>query len=87
MAKTKITTFALILNSRPNRDGMYAIYIRIIQDRKMTKVKTPVDVWKKDWNSKGAGTESWVRQSDPEYSTKNDVLRKELARVKNTYYK
>ena len=60
MAKTKKTTFALILNSRPNRFGKYAVYIRIIQDRKMTKVKTPVEVLKKDWNSKGAGTESWV---------------------------
>ena len=87
MAKTKITTFALILNSRPNRFGKYAVYIRIIQDRKMTKVKTPVEVLKKDWNSKGAGTESWVRQSDPEYSTKNDALKAELAKIKNAYLK
>lgn len=87
MAKTKITTFALILNSRPNRFGKYAVYIRIIQDRKMTKVKTPVEVKDKDWNSKGGENENWVRQSDPEYSTKNDILRKELAKVKNAYYK
>ena len=87
MAKTKITTFALILNSRPNRFGKYAVFIRIIQDRKMTKVKTPVEVKDKDWNSKGGENENWVRQSDPEYSTKNDILRKELAKIKNAYYK
>ena len=87
MAKTKITTFALILNSRPNRFGKYAVYIRIIQDRKMTKVKTSVEVEKKHWNPNGGKNEDWIRQGDPEYSTKNDTLGKELARVKDTFNK
>lgn len=86
MAKTKITTFALILNSRPNRFGKYAIYIRIIQDRKVTKVKTSVEVSKKDWNPEGGKHENWVRQSDPDYSSKNDTLTAELAKIKNTYH-
>ena len=84
MAKTKITTFALILNSRPNRFGKYAIYIRIIQDRKVTKVKTSVEVNKKDWN-KDAKNENWVRQNDPEYSNKNNTLVNELDAIKKAY--
>lgn len=87
MAKTKITTFALILNSRPNRFGKYAIYIRIIQDRKVTKVKTSVEVSKKDWNPEGGKNENWVRQSDLDYSSKNDTLKNELAKIKDTYQK
>lgn len=87
MAKTKITTFALILNSRPNRIGKFAIYIRIIQDRKVTKVKTSVEVNKKDWNPEGGKNENWVRQSDPDYSNKNDTLKNELDKIKKTYQK
>lgn len=87
MAKTKITTFALMINSRPNRFGRYAIYIRIIQDRKVTKVKTSVEVKKQDWNKNGGKNEDWVRQSDPDYSIKNDALSRELAKVKATYQK
>lgn len=85
MAKTKITTFALVLNSRPNRFGKYAVYIRIIQDRKVTKVKTSVEVAKAHWNPEGGKNENWVRQGDHEYIKKNDALSKELGKVKDTY--
>ena len=85
MAKTRNITFALILNSRPNRFGKYAIYIRITQDRKITKMLTSVEVSKKDWNPKGGEHEKWVRQSDPKYSVKNETLRNELAKVRTTY--
>ena len=85
MAKTKNTTFAIVLNSRPNRFGKYAMYIRIIQDRKVTTIKTPVEVDKKHWNPKGGERCTWVRQSDPEFKSKNDILKKELKKVKDTY--
>ena len=85
MAKTRITTFALMLNSRPNRFGRYAVYIRIIQDRKVTKMKSPVEVLKRDWNPKGGEKENWVRQSDPDYAVKNDILGSELRKLKQTY--
>ena len=85
MAKTKNTTFALVLNSRPNRFGKHAIYVRITQDRRLTTIKTSVEVNKKDWNSKGGKNEDWVRQNDPEFKSKNDILRKELKKVKDIY--
>lgn len=85
MAKTKNTTFAIVLNSRPNRFGKYAMYIRIIQDRKVTTIKTPVEIDKKHWNPKGGERCTWVRQSDPEFKSKNDILKKELKKVKDTY--
>ena len=87
MAKTKNTTFALILNSRPNRFGKYAVYIRIIQDRKVTRVKTSVEVAKHHWNPQGLKNENWIRQGDPEYISKNDALSKELGKIKDTYRK
>lgn len=86
MAKTKITTFAFYLNNKPNRFDKYAVYLRITQDRKAKRVKTPVEVLKEDWNKKGAENDSWVRQGDLEYITKNDYLRKELAKAKEAYY-
>lgn len=85
MAKTKITTFALVLNSRPNRFGRYAIYIRIIQDRKVTKLKTSIEVNKKDWNPEGGKHDNWIRQSDAEFALKNEALTNELAKIKKTY--
>ncbi len=85
MAKTKNTTFAPILNCRPNRFGKYAVYIRIIQDREVRRVKTSVEVKGKDWNPEGGKHENWVRESDLDSKFKNDILKKGLARFKQIY--
>ena len=85
MAKTKNTTFALVLNSRPNRFGKYAIYLRITQNRKFSTLKTSVEIDKKHWNPKGGKNENWVSKGDLEFQSKNDILKKELAKVKAIY--
>lgn len=88
MAKERTTSFALVLNSRPNRFGLYAVYIRIIQDRKVTRCKTPVEVSKRNWNPKGSEkTNKWIKQGDSEHQTKNENLRKALEKVKSTFLK
>ena len=85
--REKNTTFAVILNSRPNRFGKYAVYIRITQDRKVTKKKTAVEVAKKDFNSNGGKNNNWIRPSDPESKSKNNLLSSELDKVRGAFFK
>lgn len=85
MAKTKNTTFAFVLNSRPNRFGKYAIYLRITQDRRFKTIKTPVEIDSKYWNDNGGKNETWVSKSDPEFQSKNDILKNDLTKAKAIY--
>ena len=85
MAKTKNTTFAFVLNSRPNRFGRYAIYLRITKDRKFKTIKTPVEINPKYWRENGGKNETWVSESDPEHKSKNDILKNDLTKVKAIY--
>lgn len=79
------TTFALELDSRPNKSGQIPVYIRFTQKRKIKRVKTTVAVRRRsDWNPK-AKNENWVRPADPEYTIKNDTLSRELKKAKATY--
>lgn len=79
------TTFAFELANSANRSGEWPVYIRLTQERKKKRVKTNVLVRRKsEWNPK-ARNENWVRTSDPEYASKNEALRLELKKVKETY--
>lgn len=79
------TTFALELDSRPNKSGQIPVYIRFTQKRKIKRVKTSVTVRRRsDWNPK-AKNENWVRPADPDYTNKNDTLSRELNKAKAMY--
>lgn len=76
------TTFNLELNNKPNKEGKYAILLRITQNRKLKRIKTCVELNRKsDWNKK----RQEVRPSEPNYQIWNDRLNKELERAKEQY--
>lgn len=77
---TKKPTFALQISQRPNRTGMWPIYLRITKDRKVTRHKTLVEVKKVNWN-KDARNSNWVRPADPDYQRKNEMLKHELGKA------
>lgn len=76
------TTFRLELNNKPNKAGKYSIFIRITQNKKLTRIKTSFEAKsQRDWNKiKGE-----FRTSEPNYKSWNEGLLKELEKVKNTY--
>ena len=78
------TTFAFELNSKANRHGTYAVYLRITQNRKLTRQKTSIAVRKSDFNKK-AKNGNWIRTSNPDYAVLNEALRKELLKAEETY--
>lgn len=64
-------TYNFELNCRVNREGRYAILLRITEDRKLKRIKTNIELkHKSDWNQK----KQEVRKSEPEYKKLNDVL-------------
>lgn len=78
------TTFAFELNSRPNRYGTYAIYLRITYDRKHARFKTPLVVRKSEFNRK-AKNWNWIRPSNPDHAVLNEALRKQILKVEDIY--
>ena len=78
-------TFTCELNSKPNRFGRYAVLIRITQGKKLKRVKTSVEVEKRNWNPKPKN-EEWVRQGDIDHLTKNETLKQELSKYRDKYF-
>lgn len=78
------TTFAFELNSKANRYGTYAVYLRITQNRKLTRQKTSIAVRKSDFNKK-AKNGNWIRTSNPDHAVLNEALRKEILKAEETY--
>ena len=72
-------SYNLELNSRPDKLGRYAIFIRITEGRKAHKTKTSIALSKKsDWNKE----KQKIRSSERNAEVWNDVLQQELERAK-----
>ncbi|MDF7821382.1 site-specific integrase [Runella sp. MFBS21] len=59
------------LNNRPNKDGLYAIQIRITQNRKLKRITLEYAVQVKDWNAE----KREVRKSNPLYAAINAAIK------------
>lgn len=78
-------SFSLELQAKPNRAGLFPVYIRITKDRKLKRIRTSVEVLKKDWNAKGDKNATWVRSSNRNAAQLNEALAKELNEAKDLY--
>jgi len=85
MATATNVTFALHIDNKPNRFGRYVIYVRVTKDRKKRLIKTPVEVANKSFFNRNAKYENWIRQSDLEFTKKNEILAKALSDAKLAY--
>lgn len=75
-------TFNFEMGNRPNRLGRYSIYLRVTQDKKMKRVKTPVELSRPgDWNPK----KQRIRTSEMRYAKYNEILEKFLDEAKTIY--
>lgn len=78
-------TFNFELNSKPSKNKTYAILLRITQNKKHKRIKTPISVSRKTDFNKDAKQGNWIRQREPEHKVWNEILSKELERAKKTY--
>lgn len=68
-----MATINVMLNDKPDRYGLYKIFIRITENRKHKKIKTDISLPKDHFNSK-AKYGRWVRTSNPKYAQLNKEL-------------
>ncbi len=72
-------TFKVELANVANRDGQYAVRLRITADRKHKRVSLGFLIAKKDHNPKGTlDKANWVRATCPQYHIYNQRLRERL---------
>ena len=78
----KNVTLGFELNAKPNRNGLHTVFLRIMYDGKLKRVKVipPLEVKKSNWNQKGTRG-AYFRQSDINAETCNKILEDTL----NTY--
>lgn len=70
------------LNSRPGRDGLHVIRLRVTQNRKLIRVDTGLRVDKSCWNSKGGPTkENWVSKKSDNSFIVNTGLKSRLRKA------
>ena len=73
-------TYHFELKQTPNKQGKYPIFLRITENRKKVRVKTPVELSRvKDWN----GDAEQIRKSEPFASSWNNTLTLFLERAKS----
>ena len=82
-----MATFTFEIKNRPNRAGKFPIYLRITQNRKHKRIKTTIELNRKnDFNPK-AKQENWIKKQEPNHKKWNDILAKELERGKDAFRK
>jgi len=76
-----MVTFSKELNHRPNRKGLFVVFLRITQNRKIKRVKSSVAIRQRDWNS----NKQEVRSSNPDHKILNERLNCELEKLKAAF--
>lgn len=76
------TSFALELKKRASKNGKFPIYIRIIKDRKVTRIKTSIELSRIDhWEPK----RKRISTKEPNAVKWNDELEKEIEKLKQIH--
>jgi integrase len=82
-----MATFTFEISSKPNRAGKFPVYLRITQNRKHKRIKTTIELNRKDDFNPKAKQDNWIRQSVGNYTKWNSILKDELERGKETFRK
>lgn len=82
--QVKRPSYRFELDSKPRRNGKFAIYCRITINGKRKKFKTPIEIWKKDWNPTPKG-DNWIRPSESNYKKMNSDLSEIIIKAKKQY--
>lgn len=77
-----MSTFSKEINHKANKLGMYVVFLRVIDGRKVKRFKSSVELRSpRDWNKK----KQEVRASNPDHKVLNSTLEAELAQLKYDY--
>lgn len=80
-----MATFHFELNSKPNKNKLYSVFLRITNNKKHKRMKT--DIYLKspnDFNVYG-DKNNWVRRSEPFHKKYNDILQQILRDAEDEY--
>jgi hypothetical protein len=64
-------TYNVELNHKPNKDGLFMIFARITENRKLRRIKTGILVPKEHFNPK-ARYGRWVRTANAKHTKYNE---------------
>lgn len=76
-------TINLDVDSRPNKAGLYRIYIRITENRKIVRKKTDVLIHDKSYFSYKAKHGKWISSRQYNYTELNNILHAAIEEYKN----
>lgn len=77
-----MATLRIELNSKPRKDGLTLVMIRIIQNKKLLRVSTERFIKKGEFNPK-AEYGKWVRTTNPDHKVINEHIRELLSKYEN----
>lgn len=78
-----MVTLKIVLHSRPNKDGLHQILLRITSDRKHSYFRSGLSVRQKEWNPAAKPDRlQWVRTSHPSHHEYNTALAALLGKAK-----
>lgn len=78
-----MATINVMLNDKPDRFGLFKIFIRITENRKHKKIKTEISIPKDHFNPK-AKYGRWVRATNPKYAQYNRELLDKIDIIQET---
>ena len=78
-------TFNFELNNKPSKNKTYAILLRITQNQKHKRIKTPIAAVRNQISIRMLSRGNWIRQREPNYAVWNETLAQELEKARKTY--
>ncbi len=68
-------TYKYELNSKPNKQGLHSILLRVTHEKKLTRFSTGVYIKEKSFKKNGSARNAdWVRRAEPIHATYNEQL-------------
>lgn len=68
-----MATYKFELNSKPNKEGLHNVMLRVTENRKLQRIKTDVNIKKSDFNN-AADYGKWVRKTNARHTVLNNIL-------------
>lgn len=85
LSNQKVATFNVSLNERPNKDGLFTIFVRVTENRKHVRFKMEFRV-PEDHFDKKAAYGRWITKANPRHLVFNTQIEKRINELKERYY-
>lgn len=80
-----MATFRFEVNSKPNRQGKFTIFLCITSQGIRKRIKTTAEISNRDNFNFEAKNQKWIRSKEPQYKKLNETLSDELTNARQVY--